>query len=868
MPNFFAMRCKFVGGRRLSFARARVIMVCMKAFFRPIITAALCLALSLAAGAGISALSGGVSAYAEEDDALFLPGSFEEYLPLSRPTAAAMNDAYIVIADGSTLYIYDRTAGTYSERTHIGSDGTESAVTCLQFTADGRLYFSDQSSQLYAYSFVTDSSVIQTDVPCSSFVIEGSTLYTAAVSGTTTIYALAIPANNAPVSMAQAVRVGEIDDTRTPCMTFSGNTLYCAIDYTVYAYSLSESGYSRTMYFLAGGSTEIFNLTALYAFGGEFYYTVSGTLSSDGLYRADMGNSSELLLAGSGFSSLFSYGDTLYCIQGAAIRALSLSGHAASYTGYEISAGSDNFNRMLDAGETARGGDLVVTADSGNGRVLIYDSAENSYSAIPLNGTPTCVATDGEIIAVGVGAYVYLYRYGEDTPYAEQLTTGGIVVTGVTLVYGVCYYITDHSYGVLAEGIEEAIRSNTPAAITSDIWGNIYVADTTLRVTRYTEEEFSDSAAEGLSVTDTWSLPAGFRSLRADHEGNLYYLYGNALYCNGAQCATVNADSYVYRADRAGADEPVSFALNSQDCTVYFQFGGFVVRRALSIPSLSTIGADGVMEELASSHAPAELTLCSVPEGTTSIRVDLSAMTEDSAYYAYESHLRTAGGEGIVLAQTQDFVLAACYESYGYTIGLYRAEDIAMRTPETAEHTGVRYLSNAASLTAFPCTQQALVTAELARGTQVQLLGTFSPAVGFEYSYISCTRENGTTYGYVLSSYLVEFSPLYIEEDDYRLGYLKASEEGVIFRSGEARISVTDRIQVRIYDMEDGFYLARFVAEDGTVYTAQVTDSMLEAGNTDTLRTSMIVILCVLAVGIVTAWFVLRPPKEKNQLRS
>ena len=52
-----------------------------------------------------------VNAKADEaqTDALFLPVSYEQYLPLSdAPTDVAVSDNYTAIADGTKIYLYDR----------------------------------------------------------------------------------------------------------------------------------------------------------------------------------------------------------------------------------------------------------------------------------------------------------------------------------------------------------------------------------------------------------------------------------------------------------------------------------------------------------------------------------------------------------------------------------------------------------------------------------------------------------------------------------------------------------------------------------------------------------------------------------------
>ena len=68
------------------------------------------LALSVCAAAVLAAPAA-IEASAVSAPSLFLPGSYEEYLPLELPSDAAMSEEYIAAADGNTLYLFDREEG-------------------------------------------------------------------------------------------------------------------------------------------------------------------------------------------------------------------------------------------------------------------------------------------------------------------------------------------------------------------------------------------------------------------------------------------------------------------------------------------------------------------------------------------------------------------------------------------------------------------------------------------------------------------------------------------------------------------------------------------------------------------------------------
>lgn len=824
-------------------------------------------AAALALTAGLFSLSA-LPAEAESAADLFLPASYEQYLPLERPSDAAMNENYTVIADGSVLYIYDKAAGEYSRYPHEPL-GVPRNITKLGFTSDGRLFFSDQDAQLYRYDFTASAAEIQSNIPCSTFVIDGDTLYTTAISNGTTTF-LAFPHRGAGLSYERRRFIGDLSmpTSIAPHMFVKDGVLYCAINSHVYAYTDNGDTFDQTELLLSGGQA-VQDLTSVAVFGGQIYYTVNDALENenDGIYLTQMDNASKpvLLLEGDGFNALFSYGESLYCICGASVRELKVDGTTASYTGYEIAAGSDSFNRISNAGDTVRARDLLVTADRGNGRVSVLDTRTGEFSLLQ-TGEASYVATDGEVIAAAVGNQVKLYRYGGEEPYYTH--TSANAVTGVAVVCGECYYVTEHHYGVAREGAQEFTRQNSPVALTSDIYGNLYVADRQSRVLQYTEEEFlDDTVDDGQIVTEDWSLPREFGALRADYDGGIYYLSGNTLYKNGERLSLLDGSGCVYHAEKP-APALVSFALGFEDNSLYLQYGDYIaVTGNVSFPTLSTIAATDVYSEVFASPDGSALSLTDVNAGSTGIRVGADRLEEDSLFFPYESYYRTQeGGRGILLCERGKFSLVALFEDYGYTVALYRTEDC---TEASAKWTNVtpaeRYTTSSVALCYYPCLSEQLEIARLPRGSVLTLLAEVDTGDGFEYAY----ARSGSVLGYVPLSYLTPSSPLELPPEEFTLGYLKASEKGVLFYNTEdpsETLLITERTQIMIYgyDAESGLYSV-CIEKDGKKYTAQITDRMIQTGNPDALRLSLIVVLCALAVGVVTA-FVLFYPRKKKKL--
>ncbi len=862
MPFFLHFSKIFFGGHKGK-NLTKAVVFCARACYNGYMKVRMKLfagALALCFAAGMISL-GSLSAAAEPAEELFLPADYEQYLPLAFPTDAAMNDSYIVVADGSGLFVYDRGAKEYSRYEH-SPYGNARNITKVGFTPDGRLFFSDQDAQLYQYNFENADAELQSNITCSTFVIDGDTLYTTAVANGTTTFSAYLHRGNG-LSFANRRIVGDLKASTSiaPHMFVKDGVLYCAINSYVHAYTDNGAEFDHTELLLTGGQA-VQDLTSVAVLGGTIYYTVNNAMlnDNDGLYTTAMDGVSrpEKLLEGDGFNALFSYGEHLYCVKGASVREIETDGLSASYTGYEIAADSDSPNRVSEAGDTVRARDLIVTADCGNERVSVYNTQSEEFSLLE-TGNASHVATDGEVIAAAVGTQILLYRYGEDAPYYTHNTESTVV--GVAVVFGRCYYVTEHHYGVAEAGTREFTRSNSPVALTSDVYGNLYVADQQERVLRYTEETFLDSTVgDGIVVTEGWSLPNEFRSLRADFDGNIYYLSGNALYLNGELLSTIDeADNVFY-----GTEKPVlaSVALGFEDNTLYLQYGSFIVRtQNVPFASLSSIAAGEVYGEVFSVPDGDALSLVDVKGGVTGVRVDADKLEETSAYFPYASYYRTQGGRGILLAERGKFSLVALFEDYDYTVALYLTEDCTEAPVEWTEVSPApRFTTSDVALSYYPCLSEQLTVKRLSRADELTLIATVKAEGNFDFAYVS----DGETTGYVPLAYLTETPPLSALPDEYTLGYLKASSEGVLFRaeSGETLL-VTERTQVKIYEGKNGLYFLRFT-QDGVEYTAQVTDRMIQSGDPNALRMSLIIVLSVVAVGIVTAFILFRPRKKKE----
>ena len=294
---------------------------------------------ALPAGADARAEAAAQAPVTSENAELFLPAGYEQYLPLDAPTDAAFSDAYIAVADGKSLYVYDRLAGEYACYTHSYS------ISKIGFAGDGTLYFSDIEAYLYSFDAQTMTAE-RTGANSSTFCIEGDSLYYAIVTAQTT----RIGRYDMDDFSAPAEDLATIEAVSgTPRMTVFEGALLCAAGPVVYCYA---PGSPATTFQLSKNPAEVTGVSSLCAYNGTLYYTAAG-----GLYRTNTDSECTLLCEGSDFSALTVFQDSLYCVKGASVLQTEIEGDGVAFTGYEICASSASLNRLGSGNAAVRADD-------------------------------------------------------------------------------------------------------------------------------------------------------------------------------------------------------------------------------------------------------------------------------------------------------------------------------------------------------------------------------------------------------------------------------------------------------------------------------------------------------------------------------
>lgn len=806
-----------------------------------------------------------------ENASLFLPAEYEEYLALENPTDIAFCARYVAVAEGTNLYVLDRKAETVQYRLYTHTY----PISKIQFTSEGKLFFSD--SNLGFFELKLDGETLTPSdslTALSTFLIEGDTIFMASVTESGTQYAFA------PLSSPSSTTpFGKSDSRNTPKLAYLDGALYAIVGAYADVYLKSDNTYRRSENPVTLNANAGEGLRSVTALGGLLYYTIDAEQSeTDGLYvfnPVSQGEKNRQLIAEGGFGALTASDGKLYVAAGTSVREYEMTEDGVGRTLYEISAASSSEHRLSGAEDSVRAGDLLVTADTGNSRISVYDMRKNRFTVIPTEYAPTLVATDGQIVAAAAENAVYTYACDNIGNWSERTEDRVVLeaadpVKGIACVFGKVYFASEHHRG--ETGHYQLISGGTPAGLASDLYGDLFLAMSDRSVFRFTEEEFcGNSSGKQLEFT----LPEGFTSLRSDFEGNLYCLDAEGtFYWNGEAYAEIDGADYVYMQEDKSVPA-VSFALGYESDEVYFLFHTFMVKTnagELGFPSLGTIGAEDIYENTGRVQEPDAVTYVDVQSGAVGIEVDLSLLTAETAYFPYAAYSRTSeSGRGVLLAETKtgNYCLVALYKDNAYDVRLFRSEQCTPVGPTFEEGEGTYFLAGDTYLYNYPCLTAAKAQEPLPRGTKLSLLTVVRPDEGGEhggpFAFVEWQgASRAAVQGYVPLSFLTEVDPAGEVREDFVIGKLKTEGEVVFTAEDGSETALHSGTAVRLFAREDGSYEAHYTDENGKEYTAVISANQVEIGASEAWRIALIVTLAVLACIIIGAAVYLIPRKPKN----
>ena len=684
---------------------------------------------------------------------LLVPVSYEQYLSLNAPMDVAATDNHVAIADGTNIFLFDRSKQLWQTYTN------SSVITKLQFGSRDELYFLDGNTNEVCLLQVTDPTIAtKTGIVCSTFSIRGDVLYYINNSaGMTSIY-------SAPLTDCLNKTTHYSGRMYSPSLSFWTGEIYYVYG-TEYLHKLHPAtGVSTKVADLPEGviSMTISEGTLLCTTEhGEFFAYALSDLASSGNANA----CTPITKLSNGYSAVSANDNDVYLVRENSIQKYSLEEKAL--TSYEISAQSDSLHRLDSASEVYLADDKLFIADDNNDRISIYNTATNTFETPIVSDMDTpFISSYGETLLTANAEQAILYSLTEKT-YGQVLTSipaekvsGNIV--GIATVYGSYYIVTDTNYCyTLSEGEEgytctETLRkAHYAEALTSDVNGFLYILNDET-VYRYTEKSFLAPTEEGVKLCE---IPASTKKLAVDYSGNLYALVGNDMRIYKVQedgqyahSATATLDNrFVYEA----SNTPLSFAFGIEENATYILYEGdyVTVSSAFQLPTVRTIPSEGIAEEIASEYT-ANFSIVQTLPNSLLVQVDIHSAS-GAEYLPYLGYYRSKTPiTALKIGETSDYALLSYREnaSSAYkTVLVAKAcqtelEDdyaISYETPKTG------YLTNAANGYKYPCMDLTQV-GSFAKNEKVVLLGEitktdceyFAVAYGEKTVYIPKSHVN------------------------------------------------------------------------------------------------------------------------------
>ena len=737
-----------------------------------------CLAGSFVAAEAFPAFAEDNSLNAVSQDKLITPSSYEQYLPLTAPSDVAFSDDYTAVADGNILFVYDRLHGVYRKYEHtVNNELSANKISKVEFADDGDLYFLDASSYLYHFPMASLSSdeivsPTETKFACSTFTIEGNTLYFTNVTGTTNLSKTTLDSLDA--TKAQTL-VEEIHSK--PAIAFYEHRLYYT-DYGIRLMRVDPEAINPTPESVCVFDREVksvaINADELYYTdtNGAFYAYNFTSLLFEGQAKKELAVASEE----TGDNIVVSpYEDFVYLVQGGSVREYECG---EGWTGFELSSSSDSENRLQGAVDSVLLGDFVLTADAGNNRISVYSRKNQTYRIIPSVEGLLRLATDGETVTAMTATKALIYDLSSGELLTSFETFNGKLV-GVASVYGTYYLVSDtnHYYKLFESAdettgapvwkLESSLKQNSksPRLMTSDVYGNLYVTAVN-NVYKFTETEVMDEAAFGEEICS--AIPTESTKLLVDYEERVYALYQNTLYAyeNGVKTKEFPlGKALVYTQTEQTPVTTVAFGVEDNDTYIVYNGNLTVCTADLNLPTVNAILTEQVSEEVFGSSS-AQFTVVETSENAILVAFDL-ADTKDTDYFSYLFYERSEEKlTALQIGETTDYGVLAVFDkqTQKYTnyvvLKRYLTElDPSVYRKEYAptEQTDA-WLTNAIHLYKFPYLTTLLTSGNAVKNQKVTLLGEVTE-LDYDYYLIAFTDGEGNMQtGFVPMSYVTHFN--------------------------------------------------------------------------------------------------------------
>lgn len=682
-----------------------------------------------------------------ELEQLLSPSSYEQYLSLTAPKDAAATDRYVAIADGNTLFCFDRSVrGVWQKYEHTNS------ITKLQFAGKSGLYFLDgQTNELYSldvYHSLESASPVKTGIVCSTFSIHGDTLYYINVSaGQSSVYSAPLD----DLSSKKEIYSGRM---YSPALSFWNGEIYYVYG-TDYLHKLHpETGVSTKVAELPAGVlsmtiTEGVLLCATES-GGFYGYSLS-----DLTEKASLSECTPLVNVTDGYSSVSANGNEVLLIRGNTVRQFSLE--EKNFTAYEIGSASDSIHRLNGGSEVLLSGNTLFISDDNNDRISVYDVKENSYKApIPSDLDAPFMSAYGDTLLTATASQAILYSIdGSQLAALPPEKIGGNIV-GTASVYGTYYLVTDTNYcytltkgGSGYEWTETLRKAHYAEKLTADAQGFLYILNDGA-VYRYTEENFLSPTEEGEKICR--DIPASTTKISVDYAGNLYALADNGLYTYALQADGTYAEPTCKTFDNeqvyGTTPKAISYTFGIEENAVYILYENnyLTVSEEFALPTVKNIPAEKVAEDIFA-ESEGSFSLVQTLPNTLLVQVDIQ-MLDGKDVFPYLGYTRSqAPLTALKIGETADYALLSYREN---TASDYKTVLVAKsrQTNLDGDYTltydapSIGYLTNVANAYKYPCMGLPKLSS-FEKNAQVTLLGEIR---GLDCEYYTVSLEDSKAY--------------------------------------------------------------------------------------------------------------------------
>lgn len=715
------------------------------------------------------------TATTEMENGLLVPQTYEQYLPLQNPTSVAVCENYTAIADGNSIYLYDRDDNEYRKYLHtVNAEASQNNILKLQFDDDENLYFLDGA---YLYLLETDkfnafeTQTATTDCfPCDNFLIEGDTLFY--VEAKTPAKILQTELANPDVSTATDVATVN----GKPTLAVWNDELYFTDESTtVILYKINPETLGVPTQ-VATLSTRVEHITI--ADGILAYTTPSGELFAYPVTNISQDGKLTQTEA-EGYTHLATFDGNVYVTQNTgAIHQYSTA--MKDFTEFIICANANEPNRLSAAvAQTLHDGILYI-ADNGNHRISVYDTAANAFvKHVNTTLSPSFLSTDGKTLLCASQSKAAVYTLDGDETDAEIKAFDNFQgnVTGVASVYGKHYLVTDsnHFYALIQDEngdwtATEVKKTSTryPDLLTADVYGNLYIQHGKY-LYRFTEAQFMHPDEAGTELYD--GMPTNASKIAADYDCNVYALADNAVYkyekqTDGsfAQSIIDTSEQFVY----GEAPTLSSFTFGIEENAAYLLCdGNYIVQtKNFNLPTVKNIPVNGVDEVIFDQAAEAQFQVVKTAPYALLVQFDIDLL-QGADVFPYLSYERSeAEKTALKIGETDKYFLIAYFDKqtskyYTYLVlkdfcETLNAEDY--RTQYAPSEYKSAWITNVLALYKFPYLCDKLtVVSELKRGQQVTLIGEIGE-LDHQYYHILYVDENGVEKtGYIPQSYATLF---------------------------------------------------------------------------------------------------------------